>query len=179
MNADPVDCREWCYWCQGDYWKNRRNAEKELRPPWCERCGLTRSQSIRIYGLDLDLHHRTYIHKHFEPSSDFELICRRCHDLEHGHEAKIKKWAGKSHPERPHCEWIVREYGARYWAEMSRQFCLMNPNYVEGLKAIVAPMVVDIKPQLSDLTIAIASMAYCLADRFTGHCYQNRLFYGD
>ena len=41
----------------------------------CERC--------KIFGVKLDVHHKTYAHFGNESDDELELLCRHCHDAEH------------------------------------------------------------------------------------------------
>lgn len=143
MNATPVDCREWCHWCQGDYWKKRSAAERDNRPQFCECCGLSHEQSKRIYGMNLDVHHRTYERRNYELSADFEILCRRCHDIKHGRPAQVKKWINAPHPEPAEYSWLVRIEDWREWRALQRAECsrphLLNPE-LGALAHVLAPL---------------------------------------
>ena len=59
------------------WWRARKAALIRYRGERCERCGVGR-------GGDLQMHHRTYERIGRELPEDVELLCRRCHRLEHG-----------------------------------------------------------------------------------------------
>ncbi len=58
------------------WWRARRLAVIRLRGERCERCGCR---------YHLQLHHRTYERVGRERPEDVELLCRWCHQREHGH----------------------------------------------------------------------------------------------
>ena len=60
------------------WWTARKAAVIRYRGYRCERCGLDQG---RLY-----LHHRTYARLGHEHPDDLELLCRWCHQREHGFE---------------------------------------------------------------------------------------------
>lgn len=65
---------------QSDHWRIVRAHILEQRGGHCERCGALR---------DLNVHHLTYERLGAEEDTDLEVLCRSCHEAEHGivHEA--------------------------------------------------------------------------------------------
>jgi 5-methylcytosine-specific restriction endonuclease McrA len=58
-------------------WREKRNAAFAYYGYACTRCPST--------GPILDIHHRHYRTFGFESVEDLDVLCRPCHDKEHGH----------------------------------------------------------------------------------------------
>jgi 5-methylcytosine-specific restriction endonuclease McrA len=58
-------------------WRELKGGVIAERGPFCERCGDDPNDS------DLQLHHRSYVHWLYEGPEDVELLCNRCHAIEH------------------------------------------------------------------------------------------------
>jgi 5-methylcytosine-specific restriction endonuclease McrA len=56
-------------------WQRKRQQVFGTRLACCKRCG--------IFGVRLDLHHKTYARFGRERDEDLEILCRTCHDKEH------------------------------------------------------------------------------------------------
>lgn len=56
-------------------WKMRRIQIMSKRGAKCERCGARRT---------LQIHHKTYARLGRELPEDLEILCRKCHETEHG-----------------------------------------------------------------------------------------------
>lgn len=52
---------------------------------FCERCGERTEKVTRMTALHV--HHRTYERLGEERIEDVEIVCRKCHEKEHGHDA--------------------------------------------------------------------------------------------
>jgi len=60
------------------YWDNLRHKKICSTGSWCERC-----EEYVIYE-DAQVHHKTYERLGFEWLEDLEVLCKCCHEKEHG-----------------------------------------------------------------------------------------------
>jgi 5-methylcytosine-specific restriction endonuclease McrA len=74
---------EYHAYLQGPFWRARKAAIIRYRGERCERC-------FRVDNLEL--HHRTYERLGRELPEDVELLCSRCHQLEHGIVPQVRAW---------------------------------------------------------------------------------------
>jgi len=65
---------------QSDEWDIRRKERLAIDEYTCQDCGVT--------GVSLDVHHLTYDRLGNEPMYDLLSLCRQCHNIEHGLEAR-------------------------------------------------------------------------------------------
>lgn len=62
----------------------RARYHKKMPPPEiCNRCKVLFWACKLVYGQQNNLHHKTYDRLGHEDLSDLELLCRRCHEMEH------------------------------------------------------------------------------------------------
>ena len=57
------------------HWRRKRRAKLRRSGYRCEQCG---------YPYRLDVHHLTYKNRGCEPLADLQVLCRVCHQGEHG-----------------------------------------------------------------------------------------------
>ena len=76
---------------ESPWWRARKAAIVRYRGERCERCGSTDS---------LELHHRTYERLGRERPEDVELLCHRCHKLEHDITEDAPRWRSRHDMQR-------------------------------------------------------------------------------
>jgi 5-methylcytosine-specific restriction endonuclease McrA len=64
---------------RSEHWATTRDTALKAASYRCARCGAVRSRSVR-----LNVHHRTYERLGAEQPGDLEVLCRTCHEGEHG-----------------------------------------------------------------------------------------------
>lgn len=76
--------KSWYYneYLVSNHWQGLRAAKLAQAGYCCEHCKTTCEDTT------LDVHHKTYEHLGFEPLGDLEVLCRRCHLLQH---AQVEK----------------------------------------------------------------------------------------
>jgi 5-methylcytosine-specific restriction endonuclease McrA len=57
--------------------------ETRMHRPHCEVCGMNRQWSRYFWGVDLNVHHKTYENLGNEKPEDLEVLCVRCHSERH------------------------------------------------------------------------------------------------
>jgi 5-methylcytosine-specific restriction endonuclease McrA len=77
-----------------DHWQKVRDLKltdqaKERGYNYCERCG-ERAPTDATRETAFHVHHKTYERLGEERLEDLEIICRRCHEKEHQHDAKSR-----------------------------------------------------------------------------------------
>jgi hypothetical protein len=75
--ALPVDYNTYL---QSTHWKETRSWRMT---GYCERCRLQRYLVILIFKKDLNVHHKHYNTLGRERWGDLEVLCPRCHTIEH------------------------------------------------------------------------------------------------
>ncbi len=63
------------------WWMQRRKSYLSNHGE-CNRCGMSRPESLTYYDQDLHVHHNNYQHLGCERDEDLETLCRRCHEIE-------------------------------------------------------------------------------------------------
>jgi len=66
------------------HWKQFRKFILRERGSSCEECGISNVWSYLIYGQPVNVHHKTYDNIGAEKPSDVLVLCRRCHEVQHG-----------------------------------------------------------------------------------------------
>lgn len=64
---------------RSEHWADTRRGALRAADFRCARCGATRSRT-----RTLDVHHRTYERLGSEQPGDLEVLCRDCHETQHG-----------------------------------------------------------------------------------------------
>jgi 5-methylcytosine-specific restriction endonuclease McrA len=82
---------EYVKYLESQYWQEVRKSElkeqaKERGYNYCEKCGATPNDVTRETALHV--HHKTYERLGEERLEDLMIICRTCHEKEHGHGAR-------------------------------------------------------------------------------------------
>lgn len=67
---------------QSKRWKEKRRQKFAQVGYKCQRCGYDADKSP--VEIPVDVHHLTYEHLGDEPLSDLIVLCRHCHQKEHG-----------------------------------------------------------------------------------------------
>ena len=65
------------------HWKETRKKKLQSQTE-CNHCGIDREYANLRDGQDLNVHHLTYANLWHERPEDLEVLCLRCHQLEHG-----------------------------------------------------------------------------------------------
>lgn len=73
---------EYQSYLQTEHWKTiRQDMLSEVDA--CQRCQLPRWLAELVYHQDLNVHHKHYRNLDREQFEDLEVLCRRCHEIQH------------------------------------------------------------------------------------------------
>lgn len=78
--------RAYLEYLASDEWQRVRQRVFATRLRRCERC--------KIFGVRLDLHHKSYANFGNERDEDLELLCRSCHIGEHASRPRARSRQG-------------------------------------------------------------------------------------
>jgi hypothetical protein len=76
---------EYALYLKSPKWNTKRKEIFKDRNGHCERC------KIDVSKIIYQVHHKTYKNIFNEPNEDLELLCKPCHEKEHGITKKSKK----------------------------------------------------------------------------------------
>lgn len=81
-----MSAQEWYRgeYLHSDHWRETRLRKLEAAGWQCERCGQQARRTVYETLGGLDVHHKTYERVNREELDDLEVLCFRCHAIEHG-----------------------------------------------------------------------------------------------
>lgn len=86
FSAPETPGQEWYYenYLKSPHWQELRKAKIKEQNFQCERCGEFGRRTPWQTIIGLQVHHLTYERLWQEELSDLEVVCRPCHEDEHG-----------------------------------------------------------------------------------------------